>query len=71
MYVGPLIHLSRYVLWDRHAGRGEQGLCRAEARKTSVFCSLCQRLRIGEMSDDEEGTVERTLMNLTTFFLVS
>ena len=52
-------------------GRGEQGLCRKVAGKTSVFRFLCQRIRIGEMSDDEEGTVERTLMNLTTFFLVS
>lgn len=51
--------------------RGEQGLCRKATRKSTVFCSLCQRLRIGEMSDDEAGTVERTLMNLTTFFLVS
>ena len=51
--------------------RGEQGLCRKAVRKTSVFCSLCQRLRIGEMSDDKEGSDERTLLNLTTFFLVS
>lgn len=51
--------------------RGEQGLCRKMAWESPVFCSLCQRLRIGERSDDDEGPVERTLMNLTTFFLVS
>jgi len=27
--------------------------------------------RLSEMGEDEEGTAERTLMNLTTFFLVS